>query len=88
MLKMSIQILGFLAVSTLAAGAACPTIVPGNTSEAIQANRARIQCLQAEVDAQADRRRLELELRMQQTAIQQLQLQRRFDQLKLEPRRF
>ena len=81
MRKTSILVLGFLALSSGVAVAACPTYVPGDAAEAIAANEARILCLQAEVNAEADRRRFELELNMQRNAIQTLQLQRRFDQL-------
>lgn len=88
MLKLSIPILAFLAASTAVTVAACPLVVPSNASEAIQANRERIRCLQAEIEGKADQRRLEFELRRQQSAIQKLQLQRRLDQLTFETRRF
>jgi hypothetical protein len=81
MRKNSILVLGFLTVLNGVAFAACPSYVPGNTVEAIAANQARLSCLQAEINAEADRRRLELQLNMQRNAIQALQLQRRFDQL-------
>lgn len=59
--------------------AACPTVVPGSTSEAIRANAQRVLCLQEEVDDSARQRQFELELRANQNAIQSLQMQRRFD---------
>ena len=81
MRKISIFTLGFLALLNGVAVAACPTYLPGDAAEAIAANQARIVCLQAEITAEANRRRLELELNMQRNAIMTLQLQRRFDML-------
>jgi hypothetical protein len=87
MQKISILVLGFITVLNGAAFAACPTYVPGDATEAIAANQARLLCLQGEINAEANRRRFELELTMQRNAIQTLQLQRRFDQLpKIEMR--
>lgn len=81
MQKISVLILGFLTALNGVALAACPSYVPGDTAEAIAANQARLLCLQSDINAEADRRRLELQLNMQRNAIQALQLQRRFDQL-------
>ena len=81
MRKISVLVLGFLTLFNGVAIAACPTYAPGDAAEAVAANQARLLCLQAEINAEADRRRFELELNMQRNAIQTLQLQRRFDQL-------
>lgn len=81
MRKIPILVFGFLALLNGVAVAACPIYVPSDAAEAIAANQARLLCLQAEINAEADRRRFELELTMQRNAIQTLQLQRRFDQL-------
>lgn len=81
MRKNPVFVLGFLVLCNGVAVAACPTYIPRDAAEAIAANQARIMCLQAEITAEADRRRFELELNMQRNAIQTLQLQRRFDML-------
>lgn len=81
-----IIVTGFLA---LAGGgtvlAACPTSVPGTSNEAIRANEQRILCLQEEIDERTQRRQYELQLRANENAIQSFQLQRRFDNLPLNP---
>jgi hypothetical protein len=61
--------------------AACPTTVPGTSSEAIRANAQRVLCLQEEVDERARVRQFQLELNANENAIQSLQLQRRFENL-------
>lgn len=61
--------------------AACPPGASGNTSEAIRANEQRVLCLQQEVDDSARQRHFDMRLRQNETAIQQLQMQRRFDNL-------
>ncbi|RYD91377.1 MAG: hypothetical protein EOP50_14400 [Sphingobacteriales bacterium] len=77
-----ISITGLLTFASCAAAlAACPTSVPGNSKEAIQANERRILCLQEEIDQETRLRHLELQLRANENAIQALQLQRRFDNL-------
>ena len=81
MFKLSALIVVLAAGMCATAHAACPTSVPGDTSEAIQANAERIRCLQEEVEEDARRRQFELELRANQDALNDLRLQRRFDNL-------
>jgi hypothetical protein len=64
-----------------AASAACPTSVPGTSSEAIRANAERLQCLQEEIEQDTRQRQLELELRANRDTLNDLRLQRRFDVL-------
>lgn len=81
MFKLPILVVVSLAGLSAAANAACPTSVPGDTAEAIRANAERVQCLQQEVEQDSRRRQYELELRANRDAINNLQLQRRFDNL-------
>ena len=81
MFKLPALVVVFAAGMCAAANAACPTSVPGDSAEAIRANAERVQCLQEEVDQDARRRQFELELRANQDAINDLRLQRRFDNL-------
>jgi hypothetical protein len=59
--------------------AACPSQVPGSTIEAIQANERRILCLLQEVEAATRQRKYEADLRALEDAIQNSQLQQRFN---------
>lgn len=56
---------------------ACPALVPGNGAEAIRNNQERLVCLQREVAADADRRALEMKLRMLEANQQRLEIERR-----------
>jgi hypothetical protein len=61
--------------------AACPTTVPGDSIEAVQANQQRIICLQRELAEDADRQRIELDIQMLEMRQQSLELKQRFDAL-------
>jgi hypothetical protein len=79
-----LKILAAVAIVTLSSGiaaAACSALVPISATEAIKANEQRIVCLQQEIAHEAYMRRLAQEIQANQTAIQNLQIQRRFDQL-------
>ena len=81
MFKLPVLVFASFAALCAAANAACPTSVPGDTAEAIRANAERVQCLQEEVEQDSRRRQYELELRANRDAINNLRLQRRFDNL-------
>jgi hypothetical protein len=81
MIKLSAFVVIGLVGLCSAASAACPTSVPGTSGEAIRANADRLLCLQEEVDQDTRRRQIELELRANRDALNDLRLQRRFDML-------
>jgi hypothetical protein len=81
MFKRPLLVFALFAGLSAGANAACPTSVPGDTADAIRANAERVQCLQQEVEQDARRRQYELELRATQNALNDLRLQRRFDNL-------
>lgn len=60
---------------------ACPAVVPGNSAEAIRNNQERLVCLQREVAADAERRTLEMKLRMLEANQQRLEMERRLQVL-------
>lgn len=64
-----------------AAMAACPSVVTGTTAEALRANEQRLLCLQRELAEQTLRRNNQLDLDLMTRALQDMQLQRRFDLL-------
>jgi len=72
-----------------AAQAACPAAVAGDTPEVLAANRQRLLCLQGEIDRSARERQQDVQIQRLENAIQDQQLQRRFDALpKFEPQQF
>lgn len=74
-----------IGLSVSAAHAACPSAVAGDTPGAVRANQQRLVCLQQQtLDASAQRQR-DMELRMLENRIDQLQIQRRFDALPTVP---
>jgi len=85
MIKTAARILVMLALSSGAAQAACPAPAPGNTAEEIQANGARIVCLQNELAAESRQRNLQFQIDALQKTQQDLIVQRRFDALPTIP---
>ena len=81
MFKVTLAAIAIVMLNTVIATAACPAQVPTSTTEAIRANGQRIICLQQEIAREAYLRQLAQEIQANQTAIQNLQIQRRFDQL-------
>lgn len=79
MLKPSLLAAVLILASAAPTMAACPSQVPGSTIEAIQANERRILCLLREVEAAAQQRRYESQLRALENSVQNLQLQQRFN---------
>lgn len=63
------------------AQAVCPSIVPGSSAEAIRANGERLLCLQRESAELFDDQKTQFDVMMLERSVQNLQLQRRFDQL-------
>ena len=60
---------------------ACPALVPGNSAEAIRNNQDRLVCQQREIAADAERRSLEMQLRMLEANQQRLEIERRLQVL-------
>lgn len=81
MFKINLAAIAMVMLSGGVATAACPAQVPTSTTEAIRANEQRILCLQQEIAREAHMRWLAQEIQANHTAIQNLQIQRRFDQL-------
>jgi TolA-binding protein len=81
MFKLFAPALLLVTITSGAATAACPAAVPGNTAEAIKANEQRIICLQRQASDETDRRQYEMELNQIETRVNQLEIQRRFDNL-------
>lgn len=75
-------VVGFVSLLAVSgATAACPSQVPGTTGEAIAANQQRLVCLQQQALEASERRQRDLELRMLDNRLNQLEIQRRFDAL-------
>ena len=91
-----LKIITLAAVMLLASGtmamAACPSQVPGSTSEAIRANQQRVLCLQRELANAGRVQQYQMDLNKLETRVQKLELQRRFDILPrpvpIPPRQF
>ncbi|MET3925069.1 hypothetical protein [Devosia sp. 2618] len=78
--------IGILTLATIApAMAACPPEARGDTAETIAANQQRLICLNQEISTSARQKQFEMQLQNNQTAIQDLQLQRRLDSLPKRP---
>ncbi|QDZ10053.1 hypothetical protein [Devosia ginsengisoli] len=80
MKAMVLAAVAVILVATPALGA-CPAVVPGNSAEAIRNNQERLVCLQREVAADAERRTLEMKLRMLEANQQRLEMERRLQVL-------
>lgn len=63
------------------ASAACPAPAAGDTAEALEANQQRLVCLQRELAQNGEQYRFKVEINALDQAVQQIQLQRRFDAL-------
>lgn len=79
------MIKGFMLAAVMTLGtatsalAACPSQVPGSTIEAIKANEQRVLCLLREVEAVAQQRQYESQLKALENSVRDLQLQQRFN---------
>lgn len=63
------------------ASAAFPAPAAGDTAEALAANQQRLVCLQRELAQHGEQYRFKVEINALDQAVQQIQLQRRFDAL-------
>lgn len=72
---------GLLFVATSASYAACPQSANTSAPGAIAANQQRVICLQQQVDAAANQRRVDSQINSLETRMDQMTVQRRFDNL-------
>lgn len=80
-MKTSAMAMVLLVLSAATAQAACPPLATGSDSAAIAANQQRLLCQHQEIHQDAMRRHYEFQIETNRNAIQQLELQRRFDML-------
>ena len=80
-MKTSALAIVLLTLSAPAVMAACPPLGAGTDSQVIAANSQRLLCQHQEIHNDATRRQLEMQIQTNRNAIQQLELQRRFDAL-------
>lgn len=81
MLKVLAFATGLLFAATAASYAACPSPTENSGAAAIAANQQRVICLQQQVDAAATQRRVDSQINSLETRIDQMTVQRRFDNL-------
>lgn len=81
MLKVSALAISLLMTAVTASHAACPAPAEYSGAAAIAANQQRVICLQREVDAAAQQRRVESQLNTLENRLDQMTVQRRFDNL-------
>lgn len=81
MLKTLIIATGLMIAATGASYADCPAPTQTSGAAAIAANQQRVICLQQEVDAAANQRRVESQINSLETRMDQMSVQRRFDNL-------
>lgn len=72
-------------MSTAPSLGACPGAVPGTTAEAIRINQERLICLQRELSVEADRRRMEMQMRQLEANQQRLEMERRLQVIQPVP---
>lgn len=81
MLKISALAISLLIAATSASYAACPSPTENSGAAAIAANQQRVICLQQQVDASAQQRRVDSQLNTLENRLDQMTVQRRFDNL-------
>lgn len=74
-------LVALLMLGSSSAMAACPPQTGGTTAQEIEANQARIVCLQNELASETRLRKLEFDLKAAERRSQGLQLQQRIDAL-------
>lgn len=69
------------ACAIVPASAACPAPMAGDTAAALEANQQRLVCMQRELAQTAEQYQYKVEINTIERKIDDIQLQRRFDQL-------
>lgn len=80
-MKSPIIAVALLAISVTGALGACPPLATGPDSAVLAANQQRLFCQHQEIHDSASQKQFEAQVQLNRNAIQQFQLQRRFDML-------